>query len=207
MQPVTCYTTQARLVPYTTYRLVYSNPCAVGMATTGYYGVSSCNGCTPGATYTAPAYAAPAYSTPLYPAPSAGAPSTTVPSLSTPGATTPIPRLVPTPGSSSAPRTFQNGQQQGSGTGTETRMQPIPDADADTKEGPKLNPTSVPRLIDPENRTATAWPAPAAWSYSRLSWPARAELRTASTVTEQPSAPVRKARRSVDADGWRPSNR
>ncbi len=98
MRPTTTYVTQARLVPYTTYRVVYSNPCSTAVAppaTTAYYAptavsrVGGCSSCGVAPMYSTPNYGAPT-TVPSYAPPAATPPGYTVP-------TTPSPTFDPTP--------------------------------------------------------------------------------------------------------------
>ena len=108
--PVTCYRAvtsyarRARLVPYTTYRMVWSNVCTPVCPTYGTV-TSSCPSCGIGATTT--------------PAPSYSIPSTGQ------GTLTPMPSTIP---STTIPRTFEK-----STPTPETRLKPIPDADIESK--------------------------------------------------------------------------
>jgi len=58
-RPVRSWTCQAQLVPYTTYRLVYSNPCSpcgtsVGVSAASYTSVPGCPSCTVGGSSVVP---------------------------------------------------------------------------------------------------------------------------------------------------------
>ncbi len=179
MRPVTTMVQRTVQVPYTTFRPVVTpvsmpaSPCATGACggATNYYTPSSaampvglpvgmnqpgCTNCAQGATYAAPAAT---YSTPApaatYGAPAA-APSYTTPTYTTPGSTMPAPSLSsppmgsPTPAAPSiAPMsTYQNGTLAPPATNT---LRPVPDVQQ--YSDPKVNSSSAPRLLDPNNRT------------------------------------------------------
>jgi len=70
---------------------------------------------------------------------------------------------------------------------TGTPMIPIPDplssppaVESPAVEGPNLYKSSTPRLFDPLDKTATAWPVERAWSYSAIG----------ATVAARPTMPV-----------------
>ncbi len=123
-RPVTTWTYRARLVPYTTYRLVYSNPCVPCVS---YGACDPCAGiCTPATTI--PSACGPA---------GCGAVSTPVVPYSGPSGSTTA------PSGSTVPKTYQENSQPAEGGG----LKPIPSTN--------LNSTPVPKLIDPDNRTAS----------------------------------------------------
>lgn len=229
MQPVTCCAQRAQLVPQTSYRLVYSNP-AQAVQTVSYAAPSSCGcGTMPAATttyapattatYYAPSTVAPATTTTTTPTTTyyQQAPSTTItpaPATTyTPVPTTtysPAPATVYTPAPSTVtypPATTEgNGQANGDNadngsTGEESeqgqsRLKPIPDANADS---PQLNNTSAPALISPDDQT-TSLPG---WSYSTVAWRA-SEVEPAGYSKAVESQGLAG---SIDASGWRASNR
>lgn len=174
-RPVVSWVQQTQLVPYTTYRIVYSNaltpyasyqpvgcgPC--GGASMGYSAApGGCSSCASGAgTYSSqspmPTYSTPATSpTENSPAPSSAnvsPPSAMYPNgsppITVPGPTTPTPKTFePTPPTSTP----------------DTRLRPIPDAKTDS--------TSTPKLIDPDART-TSLPVRQAVFYKMISSPER----------------------------------
>lgn len=166
MRPVTTYMYQARLVPYTSYRIVYSNPCntcptgACGQAyaPTSYYQPSSPSCCS-----AAPAAAEPAAPTDYY------------------EEETPQPTLSDEPLDSSAGSSGSAPQQQSAAR----PQDPIPDAEASedaADDGPAFGPTSTPQLIDPDSRTAAAERG----AYTRVVWPQR-------RAAPQPPIPVESA--------------
>ena len=134
-RPVTTLTRRVRLVPYTTYRMVWSNVTSIGSV--------SCDPCG-GVGYSAPA-AASSTCPSCVPSPSStpapyyngatGGSVTTTPSLSTP-APSEKPAQNTTP-----PKTFE----QKPTTQPESRLKPIPDTENESR--------NLPRLIDPESRT------------------------------------------------------
>ena len=170
------------------------------------------------APYSAPNYA-PTYSTPTYSTPGAG---TVYPSPST--STTPPIYTVPSNlGPSAAPVTPAPGAPSlstmpGATTNrpaypstapvTRNPLAPIPDANLNTS--PRINPSSSPRLIDPDARTTSA-PVIPAWSYSQVAWPARDQVIPAVAHIERPviapQPPVETHPGPVVDDGWRPSSR
>lgn len=151
-RPSTSLVRTTQLIPYTTYRAVWSNPCAtsVGVCGTGCgtgYGtyapmsssvISSPSGCTSCGT----------------PAPSLGPTTSTPPPIST----TPATPSTPSNGSS-APSTFKADKP----IIESAPLAPIPDKE------PEVQPNSFrkPQLIDPENRT-TARPILQASHYQPL---------------------------------------
>jgi len=194
MRPTTTCVQQARLVPYTTYRMVLSNPCCGATATasyapaySSYAPAASCGGCSGSA---APVTYAPA-STPYYGSTpySSSTTSGTIISPSTGDAAASQPTLAPRQGSSGT-RTFQDSESQ----------RPIPATD-ETDKGSKNNSDSdggkasgtggilAPRLFQPNDRTT---------SYPIL----RAGTRPVSYRETSPPA-----RPSAGSDGWRPSTR
>lgn len=198
MRPVVAYRRQVRLVPYTSYRLVASSACPT-VVTVGTVG-AACAGCA----VAAPAAAVPSPSVPYY---NGAAP--VVPSIPSTGPLEGAPSLPPesAPGTS----TFEsnNSYRNNSAPPAEEKLKPIPDDEAD-KPG-RGNPTSSPRLIDPDSRT-TAYPVERAWGYTPVSLPERT-ARAAATAepTRQPEPPAEQSTaiesRSRDDNGWRPSRR
>ncbi|MEX2121468.1 MAG: hypothetical protein WD847_17905 [Pirellulales bacterium] len=187
MRPVVNYVRQTRMVAYTTYRPVVSFVPAAPVAAAA----PACNPCGTPAYGMAPAYA-PA-GQPYYNGATGG---TGVPTLP--------------PGSSPGTSTFES-----SPTQRESQLPAFPDSEMN-KRTPSA-PTSAPRLIDPDSRTA-AYPVQLAWGFTPVSWPARASagdeppvIRTAVQRTpvsgshEQQPASTRPA--TIDDGGWRPSQR
>ena len=141
--PMTTWTYQARLIPYTTYRIVYSNPCSpcasyayspsVSCGPTGYISSGApCSSCV-GGTTTAGAV----------PYTSAGGPTggTTSPGLS-PGSGN-----TQAPGNGGTRRTYQS-ERKPAGD-----LEPVPDPA--TEHQNRLNSTPAgPTLIDSQDRTA-----------------------------------------------------
>jgi len=141
--PTTTWTYQARLIPYTTYRIVYSNPCSpcagysyspcASCGPTGYFSSGApCSSCVGGTT-------------------AAG----TVPytSAGTPLEVTPSPSLPPGSGGTSAPgnggtrRTYESERKPAND------VQPVPDPATENQN--HLNSTPAgPKLIDSHDRTA-----------------------------------------------------
>jgi hypothetical protein len=208
-RPITAYVWQPRLVPYSSFRLVYSGAaygsamygggCAAGgcpAVSTGYYAataVPSC--CSPASTAITTPYLSPT-------APSPG--SWTVPGPSSAPAY---------PSSSAPPPTFQNGSGQ-SGPEPEKKMPPIPDekTDQDSPPASDSNPTSGPQLGDSESKM-TAAPPLRAWSYTLVSWPPRVPrahvpgYSGSATPIQQNASPRLVPRQSPPDSGWRASSR
>jgi hypothetical protein len=108
-------------------------------------------------------------------------------------------------------------------------LTPIPDPLSQPPSGPSLNKTSLPRLFDPQDKTAAAWPVEQAWSYAPVNPPVAAKslvLTSADvpgTTVEsssrlvQPSGLVERKRPAatpiippqpaIDADGWRSASK
>ncbi|MBN2473413.1 MAG: hypothetical protein JXB62_02300 [Pirellulales bacterium] len=139
-RPITTWTQQTRLIPYTTYRLVYSNPYAA-CTPCGPCGTTA-GGCS-AATYSVPSACgcAPIESVPL---PSGEAP-TSVPSLD--GAPPAKTFEEPQPGAEAQPD-------------TEERLKPIPSANSNSLP-------TAPRLFDP-NMNTTARPIRQATYFSLI---------------------------------------
>ncbi len=235
MRPVVGYATQARLVPYTTYRVVYSAP-AVMPAAGAYYSAaptSACGGCASTVSYPS-TYGAAYPSYPTYPS----SVSTFAPSNS--GAVVSGATNYPGPAEANGAtgKTFENSSSEQ--RDTSRPIDPIPDNelqeeadDASSSNSSNSSKTnfrpnrggqspSEPRLIDPESRT-TRLPG-RAWSYSPVSWPekqvtfeagvdetTRMDASSggdhASRLRKAP-APRRPAlRRQLDTSGWKPSSR
>lgn len=203
MRPVTTIVAQPRLVPYNTYRLVYSAP-----VRTYYAPAASC--CTSTAGY-APAYsntyASPApveqrYVEPAQPTIDSRGYERAEPAYDDRGAYD---------SDRSAPRsrrTFVD-EEPASAAETKARKEPIhigPDDDQDVHSDsgyrrrirPRDDESDDPVLVNPNNKTARR----GAVKRSRTT------ARPASTAAPQHRAPRRAPRREpVEDDGWRPSNR
>lgn len=79
-------------------------------------------------------------------------------------------------------------------------LKPIPDPlsnEPAKPTGPKLNPMSTPRLFDPQDKTAAAWPVERAWGYAAVS-AVTASRETATPVVHTTIAPPAN-------DGWKPA--
>ncbi len=206
-RPVVVYRPQVTLVPYTSYRIVYSGVgCSVPTATYGsvlYQPSAAC--CGPAGTYALGA------SVDSY---APAVPGSTLPYDS--GATL-APEAAQDNGMGPVP-TYE-GETQPDSSG-EQRLRPIPDEEPDQgttkedKEGAEKteqNGTSGhPRLVDPDSTTAHR-PQVRPWSYSRVIWPARqpAPVHPAATSTPGERLPARAGRDGSEPDdsGWRPSRR
>ena len=164
--PVTCYrpmTTTVRracLVPYTTYRLVWSNPCATTVSACAPVAtsVSPCSACGPATSTTVPYYR-PSTSSPA----TTGSPADLAPTL--PGSSSGNPTEPVTP-----QRTFR--QKPVPEPETEMKLNPIPDTE--TKS------IRAPRLIDPDSRSAAA-PIRQAMFYRSVSRPSQPATTQASS--------------------------
>jgi len=149
-RPVTTWVNQARLVPYTTYRLVYSNGFSGSVSNVSSSGTC----CAPSTTSSiAPTPAAP---TPAAPAPTA---PTAAPNVSpdpgyTPGANSVYNGTQTAPNGTTPPRsTFDSTLPQG----TQKPITPAPagtntDVNKTDVNGPEVNKTGSPRLITPSNQ-------------------------------------------------------
>lgn len=206
-RPLIVYRPQVTLVPYTSYRIVYSGVgcCvpAVPYGTVLYRPSAAC--CGPMGTY-APEVPINSYAP--------AAPGSTLPYDS--GATL-APKAAQDNGTGPVPTYEGEAQPDSSG---EQRLRPIPDEESDqgtTKEGAEgeektqQNGTSGhPRLIDPESTTAHHRQV-RPWSYSRVIWPARqpAPVHHAVTRTQSERLPASGGRgvSKLNDRGWRPSRR
>lgn len=206
-RPVVVYRPQVTLVPYTSYRIVYSGVgCSAPAGSYGsvlYQPSAAC--CGPTSTY------ASGVPTDSY-APSA--PSSTLPYDS--GATA-APEPAQDDGTGPIPTYESETQPNSSG---EQRLRPIPDEGSDQgapndgaegEDKTQQNGTSGhPRLIDPESTTAHR-PQVRPWSYSRVIWPARRPVpvhpAAANAPGERLPAGSGRAVSNVDDSGWRPSRR
>ena len=195
-QPTTTWVRQVRMVPYSSYRVAYSNPCApcvtpcysacstpcysacpspcgVGGCATGgcglttYAAPSGCNTCATTTTVTTPQPT-------LAPAPSYGAPAPT-PAQSPAPASAPAPAASPAPATTPTP-TFRNSE---SGP-ADLRLKPIPSSTSSPEN-------TLPRVSAPGNHTAQR-PVYHAAYYFTSSTPA--------------AAPIVKSKVIDDIDGW-----
>jgi hypothetical protein len=204
MRPTISYVQQARLVPYTTFRVVLSNASSGCCgATTGGYGVSG--------------YAPPAYSggsaccgqTPSYAAP-ASVPyyGGTNGSPMTGGATTtsPADRRPTLPPETGMP---------GAAPAEHGSLRPIPDPAIDAAPATSTGLPAQPRLITPGDRT-TRYPILRVGQYRPVSWRQPAEPAVANEASRPRAIPADRASAKVVQrqrmaepadDGWRPSSR
>lgn len=203
-RPLVVYRPQVTLVPYTSYRIVYSAVgCEFPVAAHGsvlYPSSAAC--CAPASTY-APGTALHSYAPAI--------PGATMPYDS--GAT-PAPEAAgdydsgPVPTYEDSARPDASGQQ---------RLRPIPDheadqgtngADAERGEKSQSNGTSGhPRLIDPDSTTAHRRQV-RPWSYSRVIWPARQPPPMHPAASGAADRAARDALGTrLDDSGWRPSRR
>jgi len=203
-RPVVVYRPQVTLVPYTSYRIVYTpavspaGTCVIGAPSYGtvlYQPSASC--CAPGAAYAAGV-----------PTDSYAPPSATLPYDS--GGT-----QVPGSGSDTGPiPTYEEGSQPESSS--EQRLRPIPDKESEDgssgdgapsdEKAQQEGTSGHPRLIDPDSTTAQRRAA-RPWSYSRIIWPARqpapVHAAGAAEVQQRPAS----SSSQLDDGGWRPSRR
>lgn len=197
MRPVVTFQTQARLVPFTTYRPVYTPmtsfaPVSVGCPTGGCP-TSGCNSCGSNVSYASPVSSAsgcsscsaastPSYSNPVYssPAPSYSSTPSYSPAPTNGSSTTPTPALSPS--EPTRPQTFQ--QDDRGVTDGQSRLKPIPDEDRQDSEpsNKKTNSTLSPRLLEDGDRT----------TYRPLKYDV---------------IPVSAADEADANDGWRPARR
>lgn len=206
MRPMTTMVQQARLVPYTTYRMVASNPCrgAAPVAAAGYapaYSAglgyappaASASPCCGGSA--APMTYAPAASTPYYGTSTSGniISSNSIVGSSNSAAAT-VPTLAPSAGGSSN-RTFQPSSPS---LKLEKPIQPDEnepadngsDSAADAGKGARI----TPRLFQPNDRTT---------SYPIL----RVNVHRPVSYRELHPASAAELKRLPDSYGWRPSTR
>lgn len=197
---------------------------AAPLSTTSYY---TAPGYSSGVPATAPPATAPSVTPPVRNPYSSGI----VPAAPTPSATG-VPMFVPAPTATPMPTPGASP----SASGRAIMPTPIPDPET-YREGPRLGPTtsspSSPSLVDPQDKTAVAWPTERAWNYTPIAaLPSHTTTSNVSTVSyrgpaaevdstvrlgapiivQQPapvavSAPVVAPRPLTDADGWRASNR
>lgn len=220
MRPVTTYVCRPQVVPFTTYRPVYSSMCSTSPCATGscgttvsyapgisYAPASGCSSCGTGSSYLTPSYAAPAASAPAYAAPSLSpTPSYSAPSLS-PAPSASAPSLAPTP-STSAPSLEPPASSQPSlapegnapstfreeSTNPNSTLRPIPDPGSDNR-ATKLQ--SPPRLLDPKDRT-TALPIQRASTIKPIG--ANTHVKAIPVVS---GAVINANPQTVDDGGWR----
>ena len=207
-RPVVVYRPQVTLVPYTSYRIVYSAAgCTVPTATYGsvLYPSAGPACCAPAVGY--------ADSFDRYAPPAAGSTlpydsgSTLAPQAADDYGTGP----VPTYEDGSPPQ--DSGESSPSG---EQRLKPIPDTESD--QGANGDDThgqgktqqdetsGNPRLVDPDSTTASR-PRVRPWSYSRVIWPARqpAPVHPAASGSDRRVGTA--VGTQLDDGGWRPSRR
>lgn len=146
-RPVTGWTYRPQLVPYTTYRVIYSNPCVPCASCSPCNPCSSCGPCAGGACATTIYSGAtlPGVSSCPTCVPSAG-PATTYSNMAPSADTSADPAPSATGAGGTAfpePQTFQEDNQ----PQPQKTLKPIPKVDT------KLNSTPVPNLIGPNNRT------------------------------------------------------
>lgn len=194
MRPVTTYAYQARMVPYTTYRMAYTSP----------YAANRLANYAPRVAY----YAPPAitYAAPVAPAASNCCASTAAPITTAPAASTPYygnganvaPTLPPlgtaAPPLGTAPPTINN--YPSGATGIEAQQPAV------VHPAPAPVDSSGVKLIDPENRTTQQ---SRAWNYTPVAW----KSRTVAIPNAMPNAMTRPqpTAEPSEADAWRPSNR
>ena len=205
MRPTITMVQQARLVPYTTYRMVMSNPCCGATAPTTAVGYapaySSGLGYAPpasaccGASSAAPMTYSPPASTPYYGSSTTSSvigSSPIVGSSSSAAATAPT--IAPSSGSSPS-RTFKDS------SSTLKLEKPIQteesepaDESSESDAGADKGAGLTPRLFQPNDRT-TSYPILRVNVHRPVSY---RELHAPSAI---------EPRRLPDADGWRPSTR
>lgn len=209
MRPVTTYQQQVQMIPYNSYRLVYSNPVVAAPPAANYYTPSTTSAascCTPAvapASYTAPAT-------------TYGAPATAAPSLSTPPAssTTPPQTYAPSNGeqyeSARPSDSTQPQQNSGSDQGPELRMTPIPDNQTGSRPTNEPQQGSHRHNLD-STRTTSYTAADRGWSYMPVAnttgaiEPANTSAATVPAwVANQRAVP---AAPKLDDGGWRPASR
>lgn len=213
LRPVTVMQQQVRMVPYTTYRIVYTqpSPCATGCATampatSTYYQPSTptmmsapapampstgscCGGGAAPASYSAPAttYSAPAMQQPAY--------STPAPSLSSPPATS-APATTTPPTS-----TYESGRPATpSTTDPSAPLSPIPQSSSSSSGA-----TFGPSLAPPASSRTTSAPVQRAWMVRPVSNAAPADVPA--WLQTQRATPTTSANANSVADDWRPSVR
>lgn len=235
LRPMVSYVQRPRLIPYNSYRIVYSNPAGsgcCGQSTASYYapgGYQAAGGCS----NCAASGAIPTYGSAGY------APTR----LSSPNTYDAMPRYesaAPSNAVRSSDRsTFEPGTGSADGTTSEpeTRLKPIPDSSLNDDRGAGASGKSStgetgtqdasdaagPRLDASDSRT-TARPRRVAWAYHRIHWAVRgpragdreavadAEMSTVvrpvsrrASVQANRETPPRHV--AVDENGWRPSSR
>jgi hypothetical protein len=166
-RPVTTYVTQARLVPYTTYRPVYAarpvcSPC--GTSTPAYYApgyaATSSNCSCNGSSYVSSPVTRVSPGTTIRSLGPAQPSADTTPSLNSPPANSILtPRREAQPNGGGTGRTFLEGQPADpAGAEPETNLRPL---------GPVIDPSKaksgsslLPKLLDPQDRTTFRAPRP-----------------------------------------------
>ncbi|MBX3411821.1 MAG: hypothetical protein KF708_03820 [Pirellulales bacterium] len=215
MRPVTVMQQQVRMVPYTTYRIVYTtpSPCATGCgaplatampaASTYYYQPSTsavmsapatvapstgscCGGGAAPASYSAPATT---YATPTSPAPVYSAPA---PTLSSPPATA--------PNTTTPPSTYESGRPESSTTiDPNAPLSPIPQSSSSTSGA-----TFGPSITPPDSSRTTSAPVQRAWMVRPVSNAVPADVPA--WLQSQRATPTTSAN-TATGDDWRPSVR
>ena len=201
-RPVVGYAHQARMIPYTTYRIGYVNPAAVALpapvvasvapagcptsacgATTTYYPPAQ-----PATVYYPPAQPTTVYYPPAQPATVYYPPAQQSTTYYAPPANGALPGPAAPNANDSTPKTFENGGNDASQD--KTPLQPIPRLESQFNSTPM-----APTLIDPENRT-TSRAVRSAVHYQPVS-----EARTVAPagMSSQAVAPM------LNDGGWRAS--
>lgn len=188
MRPCTSYVRTARLVPYTTYRVVRSNPCCpttccpTSCCPTSSCGTSSCGsspcagGACPGGACGASTFAGPttSYSPGTTYAPSSGAPVRSIPTPSSSPNTPSLPATKEPAKATEQPKTFAEPQ---------TNLQPpIPAIPSGGYVAPSGSTT---RYYPPTSQPTTA---EAKWDYPALKYPTE-QPRIRPTPSSQESSP------------------
>jgi hypothetical protein len=151
-RPVVTWAPQVSYMPYTTYRVVYANPCV------------TCAPCNPCGSCGAVSYAAPAAGCSCGAAPVVSSSVVPYTTPSTGAGTPPVIEGGPTP------KTFV--PESKTESTSEKSLEPIPQAEGQSKTAPMNSSPGAPKLIDPENRT-TLRAVPAASPYRLIAAPPR----------------------------------
>lgn len=172
---------------------------------------------SPGATYSSPATVAPSNGAVL------AAPSLPMTTTSNYPPSTPAPVVAPAPAATPTPAPAPAEKKTKAEKPKNDDLTPIPDPtfSEPKSDGPSLNKTSAPRLFDPQDKTAAAWPTRRAWGYAPVVGrvAARADVAPVVQTSNLTSMPVIEpspitlgpivptTTPSVDANGWGAANR
>lgn len=201
----------------------YAYPSGAGYSSSYRYAPSYGTTVAPAPTSNTPSYSGPTYVNPnggatYSQAPTGGGAILSSPSLPT-TTTSYYPPSTPVPAAAPTTAPSESKSETKADKPKDDDLTPIPDPQISEPkhDGPSLNKTSTPRLFDPQDKTAAAWPTTRAWGYAPVAAriAARAEATPVVQTTAMPAAttverspitlgpivPVMTAP-AVDANGW-----